>query len=88
MKTTPEYQASILADLWMQYKGDKEFEDFFEYNDLGLPLSYAISANLVEPTPKSGMFIAETWELLLSSLELEDEGFESLEDVFIASGRE
>jgi hypothetical protein len=27
----------ILADLWINYKYDDEFEDFIEYNDLGLP---------------------------------------------------
>ena len=26
----------MLAELWNSYKTDKKFEDFFEYNDLGL----------------------------------------------------
>jgi hypothetical protein len=87
MKTTPRAQAMILSDLYMEYKGDPEFLDFFEYNDLGLSLSYSTAHNIVETSPKAEMFIAETWELLMATLKMEDEGFESLEDVFIASGR-
>ena len=72
----------ILADLWMNYRGDEEFADFFEYNDLGLPLSYAIANNIVAKTALAETVISETFELLLSALEIpEDEGFDSLDDL-------
>lgn len=81
-RTTPfSNRCEILGDLWVAYKGDTEFEDFITYNDLGLPLAYAIATDIVTATPKAEMFINETWELLLSGLELTDEGFDSLDDI-------
>lgn len=80
--TTPfSNRCEILGDLWVAYKGDPEFEDFISYNDLGLPLAYAIATDIVIPTAKSEMFVNETWDLLLSGLELTDEGFDSLDDI-------
>ena len=87
IKTTYEAKCEILGELWIQYKHDEEFEDFIEYNDLGLPLAYAISGGIVHSTPIAENFIEETFELLLSGLEMEDEGFDSLEDILIAAGR-
>ena len=81
-RTTPfSNRCEILGDLWVAYKGDPEFEDFITYNDLGLPLAYAIATDIVTPTPKAEMFINETFDLLLSGLDLVDEGFDSLDDI-------
>lgn len=80
--TTPfETRAEILADLWMNYRLDEEFTDFVEYNDLGLPLSYAIMQNLVKAQPSGELMINETFDLLLTALETEDAGFDSLDDL-------
>ena len=65
----------------MEYRGDTEFQDFVEYNDLGLPLAYAISEGIVEKTDIASNFINEAFEILLSALGVEDTGFESLEDL-------
>jgi hypothetical protein len=74
-------RCDILGELWVAYKGDPEFEDFISYNDLGLPLAYAISTDIVKTSPKAEMFINETWEVLLSGLEIADEGYDSLDDI-------
>lgn len=72
----------ILADLWLNYKQDEDFTDFFEYNDIGLPLAYILENEIAEPTESAHKFINETFELLLTGLEIEeDEGFESLDDL-------
>ncbi len=77
-----ETKCSILADLWMDYRGDEEFTDFLEYNDLGLPIAYAISNHIVKTLPMAESFINETFDLLLASLEIkEDTGFETLADL-------
>jgi hypothetical protein len=82
METTYENKTFILSDLWMNYRGDAEFEDFTEYNDLGLPLAYAISNNIVKDTPMSNQFINETFDLLLAGLGIsEDEGYDTLDDI-------
>jgi hypothetical protein len=73
---------AILADLWINYKADEQFVDFVEYNDLGLPLAYAIDNSIVKSTEIAERFINETFELLLAGLEIdEDTGFETLDDM-------
>lgn len=56
-------------------------EDFITYNDLGLPLAYAIDTEIIKSTPKAEMFINETWEVLLAGLNIQDDGFDSLDDL-------
>lgn len=81
--TTPfENKTAILADLWMNYRTDEEFQDFIEYNDLGLPLGYLLANDIVKITPQAEIFINETFDLLLAGLDIdEDTGFEMLDDL-------
>jgi hypothetical protein len=66
----------------MDYRDDEDFKDFVEYNDLGLPLAYAIANNIVESNSLAEQFVEETFRLLLLGLEIkEDTGFDNLEDV-------
>lgn len=84
-ETTPTpfgSKCDILGELWVSYKNDPEFQEFMEYNDLGLPLAYALSAEIITATPKAEMFVSETFELLLAALGREtDEGYETLADL-------
>lgn len=81
-ETTFDNKANILADLWLNYRDDSEFADFLEYNDLGLPLAYAISNKIVPATDIATRFIEETFALLLAGLQIaEDTGYETLDDV-------
>ena len=75
----------ILAQLYSDYKEDPGFRDFIEFNDLGLPLAYLEKENLCNVTGDGEKYIAETWQLFLASLNLEDEGFESLDEVLAAA---
>jgi hypothetical protein len=84
--TTQENKANILAELWMNYRDDENFDDFISYNDLGLPLAYLLSAGVVKSTEQADKFVNETFDLLLASLEVEDTGFDNIDDIFIASG--
>jgi len=65
----------------MDYRGDAQFADFVEYNDLGLPLAYAISEGIVEQTDIASTFINEAFDILLAALGLEDTGFETLAEM-------
>ena len=65
----------------MTYRLDTEFSDFIEYNDLGLPLAYAISEGIVQSTETAKRFIEEAFDLLLAGLDIEDTGFNSLDEV-------
>ena len=81
--TSFESICSILGDLWMDYKSDKYFKDFIEYNDIGLPIAFLIDNELVEPTNLATQYVYETWEIFLAALEIkEDIGWQSLEEVF------
>ena len=81
MPTSFGTRCEILSDLWLNYKADDEFKDFIQYNDLGLPLAYAISEGIVETTPPAENFINETFELLLAGLGIEDDGFDNLDEM-------
>jgi hypothetical protein len=77
-ETTFENKVSILADLWLDYRDEEAFQDFINYNDLGLPLAYLLDNGIVDKTDKAIDFIEETFALLLSGLETEDTGFRNL----------
>lgn len=81
--TTPfSNRCQILADLWMNFRDDEEFEDFVEYNDLGLPLAYAFSAGLVTKLAVTGeQLINESFDLLLEGLAVEDRGYQDINDL-------
>lgn len=82
MTTTFDNKVAILADLWMSYRNDIQFEDFISYNDLGLPLAYLLDSGIIEITDKAKGFIEETFDILLAGFEKEDTGFSSMSDLF------
>jgi hypothetical protein len=57
------------------------FEDFVEYNDIGLPLAFSIAEGIVNSSPLAEQYINETWELFVLALDIEDTGFHSLEEI-------
>ena len=72
----------ILGELYTNYKDDKELEDFFEFNDLGMPLAYFAAEGLAQPSEDGNKYILETWAIFLAGLNIEDTGFSNLEEVF------
>ena len=69
-----ETKASILGDLYSNYRDDKGFREFIEYNDLGLPLAYFFKeALIIEMSFDAVRYIEETWELFFTSLEVKEE---------------
>lgn len=81
MATTFENKVAILADLWMSYRNDEQFQDFIIYNDLGLPLAYLLDSGIIEVTDKAKGFIEETFDVLLAGFDKQDEGFASMNDL-------
>jgi hypothetical protein len=87
--TSFEDACSILAELWINHREERKFEDFLSYNDLGLPLAFLIDSELVTTTEIANKYIEETWDILLKSLEInEDIGFTCLEDIlnYVSNG--
>lgn len=82
MKTTFENKCEILAKLWVDYSNDDSFEDFFQTNDISLPLSFAISKNLIAGvTQEAEGLIEDTFVALLEIYDVEDSGFDSLDEI-------
>lgn len=81
LTTTFENKAVILGQLWINYKGQDEWSDFVEYNDLGLPLAFAFAEGIINHTPTLEQYINETWALFLEGLGAEDTGFEDITDL-------
>jgi hypothetical protein len=84
MSTTFSAKCEILSELWIKYRDEETLEDFFEYNDLSLPLAFLIAEEIV--TDKNSAiegFIEESFILLLNAVGLEDKGFDSLDDILV-----
>jgi len=89
MAMTPfSNKVAILADLWINYRDDEQFQDFISYNDLGLPLGYLINTELATATDQGVMYITETFDLLCAALELDlDRNYDSLSEMFGLSNK-
>ena len=74
-------RCNILADLWLNYKDDAEFSDFIQYNDMGLPLAFFVSQEVVPSNDMVMNYVNETWELFLEALKIEETGFDTLDEL-------
>lgn len=74
-------RCEILGELWFSHRDNDEFSEYMEYNDVGLPLAYAASQGLSTPSEQGIIYINESWDLLLEMLGMDDDGFESLDDL-------
>ena len=74
-------RCEILGELWLDYRQDDEFKDFCEYNDLGLPLGFAAAENIIEPNEIVENYVNETWEILITAMQIPDDGFVSLDEL-------
>lgn len=79
--TSIENQINILAELYANHREDKGFKQFIDYNDLGLPLAYFAAEGLAVPSEEALRYISETFELFVGSLDIEDTGFTTLEEM-------
>jgi len=81
LTTTFDNKALILGQLWINYKVEDEWIDFFVYNDLGLPLAFAYAEGVINHTITLEQYVNETWDLFLEGLDVEDIGFEDIRDL-------
>lgn len=88
-------KCNVLGDMWLFYrediKGNELWEEFYSYNDVALPLAYAIKegyATIVEGSEGEG-FIEETWLMFCDYIDIDPEGeYSSVGAAFIASPNE
>lgn len=70
-----DYQTkcNILGDLWQNYRSEKTFKEFIEYNDLGLPLAFLLREGLVEEITETGqLYVNETFNLFIAALGVDE----------------
>jgi hypothetical protein len=65
-------KAEIIFEFINDYRGDEAFEDFFSYNDLGVPLAVMIVNDLVILNNGGVEVLDETWESLCENLNFAD----------------
>jgi hypothetical protein len=66
----------------MRHKTLDELAEFFRYNDVGVPLAFAFAEGIVNHSPTLEKYVNETFDQLLEALNLEDSGFEDLQDLY------
>ena len=83
MGTDFSNKITILSDLWINYRDDDDFDDFIQYNDLGLPLAYLVNTELAAVTDTGRIYIEETFNLLCAALDIDLDGeYNSLIEMF------
>jgi hypothetical protein len=65
-------KAEIIVDFKQDYFDYEEYSDFFEYNDLGVPLAITITAGLAEINKTGIEVIDETYSLLCELVEVDE----------------
>ena len=75
-------KAEILVQFTQDHFNSEEYDDFFDYNDLGVPLAIAINNDLVILTDAGEQLLDETWKDLCLLFEADPNGeYESIDDL-------
>ena len=76
-------KAQIIIEFVDMKSENEEFDDFFSYNDLGIPLAVAVHNELCQLNDKGVDILEETYLLLLTELRVDDvnKEYEDLDEV-------
>lgn len=75
-------KAVILVQFLQEEHENPLFNDFFDYNDLGMPLAVAVEADLCNLTEEGLEVLNETYRLLCEELDISpDKDYESYFDM-------
>ena len=77
-------KAEILVQFTQDEFNSGEYDEFFDYNDLGIPLSIAITQDMVILTDAGEQLLEETWTELCLLFEADPNGeYESIDDLTV-----
>jgi hypothetical protein len=77
-------KAEILVQFTQDHFNSEEYDDFFDYNDLGIPMSIAITQDMVILTDSGEELLEETWKELCLLFEADPNGeYESIDDLTV-----
>jgi hypothetical protein len=75
-------KAEILVQFTQDEFNSGDYEEFFDYNDLGIPLAIAINNDLVILTDAGEELLDETWKDLCLLFDANpDDEYESIDDL-------
>jgi len=75
-------KATILVEFIQANYTNDRFADFFDYNDLGLPLAVAVENELCTLNDKGTEVLNETYDLMLEEYGVDkDKNYEVLDDI-------
>lgn len=57
----PNVKAELIVAFTSDCINDPQYSEFFEYNDLGIPVAVALQEGLVRLTDKGEALLDETW---------------------------
>lgn len=92
-KTPFSSKCDVLGGLWLYYREEaqknEDWSEFFRYNDIGLPMAYALSEELVETATEDGTeLIEETWLMFCSYINIDPDGeYKTIVDAFESSSQ-
>lgn len=76
----------ILSELFLKYKHEPGFADFYVVNDLGLPLAFLEMAGFAKADPSGKELVEETWRNLCVFLDVDPEtDWQTLDEMFVVS---
>jgi hypothetical protein len=77
-------KAEILVQFTQDYFNSGEYEEFFDYNDLGIPMSIAITQDMVILTDSGEQLLEETWKELCLLFEADPNSeYETIDDLIV-----
>ena len=93
-KTPFSNQCVVLGGLWLFYrdaaKSNEAWDNFFQYNDVGLPLAYMIAEGIADASGdgQAEILVGETWEMFCEAIDIDPNGeYETIEDAWNASSQ-
>ena len=90
--TELDIECQILSELWMNYRDEEAFQDFIEYNDIGLPLAHYVADGLIRKSALEAVaitYISDTYNLLFEMLGMiVTHEYTSFEDLLAAADSE
>jgi len=90
-KTPFSSKCDIIGALWLYYRDEamdnEAWRDFFDYNDIGLPLAYLIAEGLAESTgEQTETLVGETWQMFCDYINIDPDGeYMNIVEAFEAS---
>lgn len=77
-------KAEILVQFTQDSFNDENYDEFFDYNDLGIPMAIAVVQDMVILTDAGEQLLEETWTELCLLFEADPNGeYESIDDLMV-----